>query len=61
MSHSERGKNDASDQPEKRDRFILARKTGQIYCFSNRDLTVILSYTHTGISEHGIFHGIFCV
>jgi hypothetical protein len=33
----------------KRDRFIY---------YSNRDLTMILSYTVAGISEHGIFHGI---
>jgi hypothetical protein len=31
---------------------------GQIDFFSNRDLAVVLSYTDTGISEHGIFHGI---
>ena len=33
-------------------------KRGQIYFYTNRDLVVILSYNDTGISEHGIFHGI---
>jgi len=33
-------------------------KRGQIYFYTNRDLAVILSYNDTGISEHGIFHGI---
>jgi hypothetical protein len=30
----------------------------QIYFYTNRALAVILSYNDTGISEHGIFHGI---
>ncbi len=34
------------------------KKGGQIYFYTNRDLAVILSYNGTGISEHGIFHGI---
>ena len=33
-------------------------KKGTDLFFTNRDLAVILSYNDTGISEHGIFHGI---
>jgi len=35
-----------------------SKKTGQIYFYSNRYLALILIYIDTGISEHGIFHGI---
>jgi hypothetical protein len=36
----------------------ISKKTGQIYFYSNRYSALILIYIDTGISEHGIFHGI---